>query len=400
MRIAMISYWTCPLTRLGVLNAGGLNVYILNLANELGKLGHQVDIYTRAHKERDESIVTIHQNVRIIHLATRLLHHYQNVESFGHRIIDFTSKQSLSYEIIHSHYFYSGLVGLFLKEKLKIPHFVTFHTLAVMKDLYAGISDSKRIEAEKKIIEGSDGIIASTELEKNDLLTGYKASPSKIFVIHPGVNHHIFKKYDRAYSRKKLHLSARQKMILFVGRIDPIKGISLLIEAIYKLTHTYPKFEDNYRVILIGGDIESRSFWKHPEVVKISRLIDKKKLDCCIKFIGSRPHNILPFYYSASDVIVAPSSYESFGLVVLEAMACGGVVLASKVGGLKYLITDKDNGRLFESGNFKGLGSILWELLNDKKQRLRLGQAAEDSSYKFCWDKQANKTIDVYKKFL
>ncbi|MBI3379741.1 glycosyltransferase [Candidatus Gottesmanbacteria bacterium] len=400
MNIAFISYWSCPLTRLGVLSSGGMNVYVLNLANNLGTLGHTVDIYTHSHHENDEKILQIHKNVRIIHFSVHTIDHYQGVESFANKMLDFMGKNSLQYDLLHSHYFYSSLVGQIIKKSLHIPLFTTFHALGITKELYGGISDKLRIQSEKNIVNFSDGIISSVELEKKELVDKYKADAQKIFVVAPGVNHHVFKKIDRKKARMKIGITSDEKIILFVGRIDPIKGISILINAVSKLSKKFTDFKDNFKVLLIGGDIESRTFWRNPEVIKIQTLIERLDLACCIKFIGNRPHNVLPYYYSASDIVIMPSRYESFGLVVLEAMASGTAVIASKVGGLSYLIKDKVSGRFFRSGDVENLGEVIWELLNDDKQRDNLGKKAIIESQKYCWDLQAEKIIGFYKKYL
>lgn len=397
MNIAFISYWSCPLTKVGVLASGGMNIYVANLANNLGDLGHRVDIFTRVHQERDERILQIHKNVRIIHLGKVRI---EETKTFTNKITEFIKKNKLKYDVLHTHYFYSGLIGLRLREILSIPVVATFHSLGKTKELLVGIKDAFRIKSEKEIMKKADGIIASTELEKSDLIESYEGEGKKIFVLSPGVNHHLFRPKNKVFSRLKLRLPQKSKIILFVGRIDPIKGISFLIEAIVRLTRQYKTFEKNYRVLLIGGDIKSNLFWLHPEVKKIKQMIISKNLECCIKFIGSRPHHLLPDYYSAADILVAPSLYESFGLVVLEAMASGACVLVSRVGGLKYLVTDRVNGRLFENGNVGDLSTILWDLLNDGRVRSQLGKAAFLTSQNYCWDIQAQKMINVYKKLL
>lgn len=400
MNIAFISYWSCPLTRLGVLSAGGMNVYVANLANNLGMLGHKVDIYTPTHKENDEKIVRTHEHVRIIHLSSKKDNLYEEAQTFSRKIMEFADKNSAKYDVLHSHYFYSGLVGLTLAPELSIPLFITFHALGITKELYAGIKDKNRIAAEQKIVAGVSGIISSVKLEREELIKSYNADRSKIYVVFPGVNHHLFRKMDKRLAKKKVAIGGKQKIILFVGRIDPIKGISLLIDAVYKLAQIHKNFTNNFKILLIGGDIESRNFWRYPEVIKIQSLIEKLDLACCVKFIGAKPHNVLPYYYNAADLVVMPSKYESFGLVVLEAMASGVTVVASRVGGLSYLLKDKLNGRFFRSGDSTGLSKVVWELLNDDKQRERLGQAAAVESLKFCWDIQAKKILEIYKKFI
>lgn len=398
MRIAFLSYWSCPLTRLGVLTSGGMNVYVMNLADNLGQLGHQVDIYTRVHQKSEEKTRDVYKNVRIIHLAADVKNHYLNARIFARSVLEYIQEQSLNYNILHAHYYYSGLAGLIIKRKLQIPLIQTFHTLGEMKKIYGGISDGNRIHCEMKIVRETDAIITSTELEQNDLIAYYRASPFKIYVVYPGVNHDIFKPHNQINSRKRLILPLKKKLILFVGRIDPVKGLIFFIESLVSLTIRYPEFARKFRVLLIGGDLNSSKFWQNKEVIKIKQLIDKEHLDCCIKFLGSKPHGQLPLYYSAADVVVMPSVYESFGLVVLEAMASSACVLAARVGGLSLLVKDKINGRLFTMGNSDDFNTILWELIHDSKQRKQLGRRALESSQKYCWDKQAKKILNVYNK--
>lgn len=405
MNIALISFWSCPLTRVGVLNAGGMSIYVLNLSRYLADLGFKIDIFTRMHRREKHTVLQIHKNVRVIHVKYNNLgytsaNQKKAISVFSQNIINYISKNNINYNILYCHYYLSGLAGLDLKPVLRIPFFQTFHTLSKAKELYAGMIDRERGKSEKEIIEKADAIIASTVLEKGDLMNQYHAGGKKIFVVEPGVNHHLFKKHDRKESRFKLNLPQNKKIILFVGRIDPIKGITLLIDSVNILTKKYSSVICNFEVLLIGGDIENRKFWKNEEVKKIQKLIIAKNLDCCIKFIGSRPHHMLPFYYSSADMVVMPSSYESFSLVVLEAMACGSVVLASRVGGLKYLIRDGFNGRLFRSGDSLNLAQIIWEVLNDKIERQKFSQNAITSSQNFCWEKQAEKMRHIFMNFV
>lgn len=398
MKIAFISYWSCPLTKFGVLASGGMNVYMINLALSLGEMNHQVDIYTRVHKEADEYIKQLNDNVRVIHLSLSDSDHQKNTAIFADVIIKYISQNNLSYDILHAHYYYSGLAALKVGRFINLPVIQTFHTLGELKKRYAGIYSDSRIASERKIVSEVDAIIASTELEKKDLIDVYQSDKGKIFVVHPGVDHDIFRPIERHAARKKLRFAKRQKIILFVGRIDPVKGLTLLVDAVALLSDKFWHFKDNFRVYLIGGDIESKYFWKRKEVKKIKRMITEKHLACCVHFTGSKPYQLLPYYYSACDVIVMPSVYESFGLAVLEAMACSCAVIVSKVGGLKYLVNDSVNGRFFQSGSSRSLAMVLWDLLNDRKQREALGKNGVITSNKFCWDKQAKKTLTVYNK--
>ena len=261
MRIAVLSYWSCPYTRLGVLTAGGMNVYLLNFAKYLGLSGHIVDIYTTSHKDSDETVIS-GGNIRVIHLSSLDTNHKAGAIAFGHSVYEYIKINSLQYDIAHAHYYNSGLSAIELKKKSDIPFVITFHTLSATKKRYGGFDELGRYEIENTVVRQSDGIIASTELEKQELINSYCAQKDKIFIVHPGVNHHIFKPFDKLHARTILQIPQDKKIILFVGRIDPVKGIQFLIEAVYKLTETDPTFTDKFRVLIIGGDIGSKSFWK------------------------------------------------------------------------------------------------------------------------------------------
>ncbi len=400
MNIAMISYWSCPLTKLGVATAGGMNVYVLNLAQALGELGHTVDIYTRVHLEGDDLQPTLHPNVSVVHLRSE--HHdlYQDIEDFSDQMEEQVRRRQVHYDSVHAHYFYSGLVGLKMRERMEAPLFATFHTLGIMKKYYVGTVDHRRIKSESDIINGVDGIIASTELEKTDLIAWHHVPEGKIYTIHPGVDHHLFRPYDRHTARSILGLTEEKNIILFVGRIDPVKGIHLLIDAFAQLQAAASPELQATKLLLIGGDPANQEFWSAGEARQLRQQIHAAQLEDRVIFVGSQPHAQLAYYYAAADLVVMPSAYETFGFVALEAMACGACVLASRVGGLQYLIQDRINGRLFEPRNVDELASIMGELLVDGDQKDRLGQNAAASSYRFCWRKQAEKMLTVYQKFI
>jgi D-inositol-3-phosphate glycosyltransferase len=398
MKIMIISYWTCPWTRFGELSAGGLNVYVVNLANHLARLGHFVDVYTRKHKEEEDRRLKIEKKVRLIHLSQDSPDLFKDTHKFADKILQSMKKNRFSYDIIYAHFYYSGLVGIVLRERLFLPLFFTFHSLGI-RELDVDLKYPEREIKEKAIAERVDKIIASTDFERKDLIQYYQAQKEKIVIIPPGVEHGIFKKYPKNDCRKRLDLPSNEKIILFVGRIDPNKGISFLVKAVKKLISKY-SFRDNLQVLLIGGNIKARYFWSHPEVKRLKILISENALSCCVKFIGSKPYDLLPYYYCASDIVVVPSIYESFGLVILEALACGSCIVASKVGGVPDLIEDKVDGRLFEKGNIVQLSRILNDLLCDEKEMKRLGDNGMFKSKLFSWEKQAGKVIEVFQDYL
>ena len=381
MNIAFLSLWFCPLTPIGVGSSGGMSIYILNFARELAKLDVKVDIYTHSHKKQKHEIISLHKNLRIIHLSNTKL-------DFAHN----------KYDILYSHYYLSGLAGLKISAKTKIPLFHTYHTLAKMKEIYAGIKDEKRFVQELEIVKKTKIIIASNELEKQDLQKFYNVPPSKIFIVQPGVNHHLFKKRNLQIARKRLDLPPDKKIILFIGRIDPLKGIKLLIDSFILLHHINPALLNKCLLLLIGGDKNNPAIWQSKDMNRINKLLNDHNFNSSVRFIGAKSHSSLPYYYAAANVVSIPSSYESFGLVALEAMACAKIVVATSVGGLRYLIKNGETGFLFDKGNKEKLAYLLNMLLCDNRYSY-IGENAYQFSQKFSWNKQAKKLFMLFKKY-
>ncbi len=399
MKIAMISYWSCPLAPLGIGTAGGMNVYVLSLAQALGELGHTVDIYTVTHPGADNADAALHRNVSVIHLEKCVDDLYRDIGHFVEQMEAMARRRGAEYDVVHAHYYYSGLAGLQIRERMDLPLLMTFHTLGTMKKHYLGIEDRRRIRSESEIVERADGIIASTELEAADVMEWHQVPPEKIHTVHPGVDHHLFRPHDRVSARERVGLPQDSNIILFVGRIDPIKGIHLLIDAFAQLVATDAPDLCSSRLLVIGGDPENESFWTTGEGSKLRQQIHDQQLEHRVSFVGSQPHAELAYYYAAADLVAMPSAYETFGFVALEAMASGACVVASRVGGLQYLIQDRENGRLVEPGNVEDLAAIIGELLVDREQRERLGRNAAASSYRYCWSRQAEHVLDVYRSF-
>ncbi len=388
----MISYWSCPLARLGVASAGGLNVYVLNLAQALGELGHEVDVYTREHPSSDDVATNLHPNIAVRHIRQCDDDLYEDVRCFADGVVALGQQHGRQYDVIHAHYYYSGLVGMALQERLNAPLVMTFHTLGIMKKVVVGTEDHRRIDAETRIIEEADAIVASTELEKVDLMSWHDVAEGKVQIVHPGVDHHIFQPYGRAKSREQLGIDPDDRIIVFVGRIDRIKGIDILVDAFAKLSTG----DQTTKLLLIGGEPENEAFWRTPEAAALRQQIATHRLEGRVITLGSQTQERIARYHAAADLVVMPSAYETFGFVALEAMACGACVIASRVGGLQYLIDDGVDGRLFEQGNVEELTTIMDELLADQPQRERLGREAFAASYRYCWSIQAEKMLMVY----
>ncbi len=335
LRIAIISAHSCPVGTLGAKDTGGMSVYIVEIARELGKQGHLVDAYTRVHDPRDKQIYELGQNARLIHLRAGEVKQipklavYSYLPEFACNLEDFRKHNDLQYDLVFSHYWLSGWVGEYLQQWWHVPHITMFHTLGAVKNAI-GIGEDEpelRIETERDVARSCHHTIATTEKEKEELILHYGASPARISVIPCGVNLELFQPVDKEMAKQELGFGD-DKIILFVGRIEPLKGIDQLLRAM-----TYLQNSQGLRLVIIGGDEHSQ--YEMERLQKLSRALH---IEGSVTFPGLIKHEKLPYFYSAADVCVIPSYYESFGLVALESMACGTPVVATNVGGIKGVV--------------------------------------------------------------
>ncbi len=373
LRIAIISAHSCPVGDLGTKDTGGMSVYIRELARELGKKGHSIDIYTRIHDPADPIMEDLAEGVRLIHLKAgkeariQKMEVYFSLPEFTFNLESFWRNNNLKYDIVFSHYWMSALVGKYLWETQRIPYITMYHTLGLVKNAI-GIGENEpelRIAAEKETIQDCQRIIVATEKEKQDLVRYYYANPDKVGVVPCGVNMELFKPIDKASARQSLGLTA-DKILLFVGRIDPLKGIDKLIKTIPLL-----KNRDNLKLVVVGGDENSRA-----ELEGLKRLAVQLNVQGAVDFRGLIKQEQLPYFYNAADVCVTPSYYESFGLVPLEALACGTPVVATDVGDLKHIIKPGETGYIVEDNSPEklaiGVNEILNNISNDMETRLTI----------------------------
>ncbi len=341
LRIAMLSAHSCPVGQPGAKDTGGMSVYIVELARELGKQGHLVDVYTRVHDPRDNQVYALGQNARLIHLRAgedeeiHKLAVYSHLPDFACNLENFREQNSLQYDLVFSHYWLSAWVGEYLQQWWHIPHITMFHTLGAVKNTI-GIGEDEpelRIEMERDLAQNCHHIIASTEKEKEELIRHYSVSPESISVIPCGVNLEQFKPVDKGIAKQQLGL-VDDNIILFVGRIEPLKGIDQLLKAMPYLPNT-----KGLRLVIIGGDEHSQH-----EMKRLKRLSRQLHIEGSVTFLGLIKHEQMPYFYSAADVCVLPSYYESFGLVALESLACGTPVVATDVGDLKNIIRQGETG--------------------------------------------------------
>ena len=341
LKIAMLSVHSCPVGTLGSRDTGGMSVYIVELASALGKLGHLIDVYTRVHDPRDRQIYALGKDVSLIHLKAgedeqmNKLAVYSYLPDFACGIEAFRKENNLQYDLVFSHYWLSAWVGEYLQQWWHIPHLTMFHTLGAVKN-NTGIGEDEpelRIETEKDLARSCYHIIAPTEREKEGLINYYGSSPEKISVVPCGVNLEMFKPMGKEKAKRELGFGD-DRIILFVGRIEPVKGIEQLLRAM-----SYLQSRHGSRLVIIGGDENSQY-----ETEKLLRLARELNIEDSVTFAGSVKQERLPYYYSAADVCVISSYYESFGLVTLESLACGTPVVATDVGGSKSIIREGETG--------------------------------------------------------
>ncbi len=392
MRIAHISVHGCPLARLGERDTGGMNVYILHLAQELGKLGVEVDVFTRTHDSRDPPVVELSPNARVIHIKAGEWNEakediFPHLPEFLCNLRYITTSQKLLYDVVHSHYWLSGWVAGLLKKRWNAPHIFTPHTLGIAKrEALPGQEEPDlRIQTEKRIAAESDGIITLISQDKELLSRAYGTPPNKITVIPGGVDTQLFKPMNKEEARTRLGLD-KERILLFVGRIDPIKGVEILLDVVALL-----KSWDDIRLLVVGG---------RPEVdLGLQRLQQRSQelgIQERVKFVGAVPQQQLPIYYSAADVCVTPSYYESFGMVALEAMACGVPVLSSKVGIAQSIIRNGENGYLVPWQCPEAFAEKLELLLRRDGALVQMGTNARASVREFHWESVAGQVYALY----
>ena len=400
-RVAFLSAHTSPLAALGQRETGGMNVYIRELARELGGRGFAVDIFTRRTDGDTPKVVSPAANVRVIHIDAGppgILEKeelYPYLREFGQEVERFAVPDmevpfgGPPYDLVHSHYWLSGAVGLELARRWSVPHVAMFHTLGEVKNRARGTEKEPevRIETERRIARTADRIVVASQHEKNLLTRLYEAPAERIDVEPLGVDLDVFQPVEREEARRQLGLPDGP-IILFVGRIEPLKGLDLLVKALGEL-------DGPFTLMVVGGDDRASGLLSEIRVQAGELGIERQ-----IHFVGSVQHDRLPLYYSAADVCVVPSYYESFGLVAVEAMACGTPVVASRVGGLTSTVRDGVTGYLIPWRCPEPFTERLETLLANSELRENLGLAARDAAQQFGWARVGDGIADLYDSLL
>jgi D-inositol-3-phosphate glycosyltransferase len=368
-----------------------MNVYIRQLSREMAKRAHTADIFTRRMDADTPEVVEIDGRTRVVQIeagpiAASKSSLRQYMPQFRDGVLDFQQRDGRSYDLIHSHYWLSGEVGRGLKDAWTAPHVAMFHTLAEAKNRHhlKELEPQSRIDGERMVAHSVDRVICASEGEREMLATAYGVPPQHVSVVPCGVDTDHFQPSDRAAARAAVGLDGDDPVILFVGRIVRLKGIDILVRAAAQL-------EGAFQLLIVGGDRKDAS--RKRELVELSRelgIADR------IRFVDAVPHERLPLYYNAADVCVVPSYYESFGLVAVEAMACGTPVVASRVGGLKDTVQDGRTGYLVPWHCPEPFAERLELLLNNESLRMRLGLEARAVAERYRWSEVAASVEGVY----
>ncbi len=397
LKIAMLSVHSCPLGVLGGDSTGGMSVYIRELCRELGSRGHKIDVYTRAHEPGYDQIVDMSKNARLIHLKAGeeeeidKLAIYPHLAEFTREVEKFRKHNGLQYDLIHSHYWLSGWAGKWLQEWWNVPHITMLHTLGEVKNAIGIGMDEPglRIECEKMLIKDCQRIIAPSEREKKALIRYYDASPETISIVPCGVNLGLFRPIDKKIARPHIGFDG-DGIVLFVGRIVPLKGVDKLLMAMAHLEKS-----QRLKLVVIGGDEHSRL-----ELEKLKSLSRSMQIQDSVTFLGLVNQEMLPYYYSAADLCVVPSYYESFGLVALESLACGTPVVATRVGGIEGVIRQDETGYVVRDNDPHRLADKIALLFSMSKAKGETTSQIRESVTKFSWSNTADRMVREYRALL
>ena len=383
-----------------------MNVYVRDLTMELGRRGIHVDVFTRS---QDEHVPHVLHDLgfgnRVVHvpagpevpLPKRELAGY--IPLFVDGVRKFAEEKGIKYELIHSHYWMSGLAAGRLSDMWGgVPILQMFHTLGEMKNRVARSEGERegayRLDGERQVLARADRIIAATIAERAQLEWLYKTDTCKVVIIPPGVDTSHFYPIPADEARQYIGLAPDARMILFVGRIEPIKGVATLIQAVACLR--LKNIKEPVHLAVIGGDPDAAPAEITEEMFRLQKLCDDLTVGKMVIFLGKRGQDTLPYYYSAAEVVVMPSHYESFGMVALEAMACGTPVIASQVGGLAFLVQDGVTGYTVPAEDHNALCDRLTALLGNESLQQRMGRNAADYARNYGWEKIANQMVEVY----
>jgi len=399
-RIATLMVHTSPLDQPGIGDAGGMNIYVLESAQRMAAMGVSVDIFTRRTDSAQPDIVEISPGVRVRHFECghgnltkeQLPAHINGLSKEFLRIM-----KTENYDVIHSHYWISGKVAMPAAKELGIPLVHTMHTMARVKNLNLAEGETPepmiRVQGETQVVAAANALIANTDAEGASLVSLYDACPDTVHVVSPGVDLYTFTPGEsRGVARAHIGQPADALVVSFVGRIQPHKGPEVLIRATSELVKHTPHLRHKLIVNIVGGASGANT----EEVDRLKELSTWLAIDDVVRFSPPVPRVDLPQWYRASDLVIVPSYSESFGLVALEAQACGTPVVATAVGGLRTAVADGISGVLVDGHNPRAWSSVISRLLQEPQRRVLLSMGAIEHASHFGWDVTARGTLDIY----
>lgn len=390
-KLAVLSMHTSPLAQPGTGDGGGMNVYVRELAAALARSGVHCDVYTRAERPDLPHRVAVEPGFVVHHVQAgparpvpkRHLDEY--VDEFTDKVEALmTADPDALADAIHANYWLSGLTGHALKHRLELPLVSTFHTLDRVKaeespEDVDPVDPGRRARAEAEVIGCSDALLASCSVEAEQLVALYGAPLERVAIVPPGVDHAFFSPGDQRQARRAVRLTGDRPTILFVGRIQPLKGLEVALRALAALPGLGIP---DARLVVVGGPSGPAG---DREYTRLRALVGELGLAGSVAFVPPQPHELLSSWYRAADCCVVPSRSESFGLVALEAAACGIPVVSSAVGGLTTLVADGETGYLVERGDVAGFARRLATVLGDRLHAATLGSAAAERARRYTW---------------
>jgi D-inositol-3-phosphate glycosyltransferase len=402
-RVAMISLHTSPLDQPGTGDAGGMNVYVLELARRLAAKQVEVDVFTRATGSALPPIVDVADGIRVHHVAAGPYEGMTKDELpaqlcvFAREVLRTEAYRAPGYyDLVHSHYWLSGQVGALARDRWGVPLVHTMHTMAKVKNGALAVGDNPepmaRLIGEEQVVASADMLVANTDDEAKQLIDLYDADPGRVEVVHPGVDLSRFRHVSQSAARARLGLPAEGPLITFVGRIQPLKAPDVMLRAVAVLLARQPSLRSSLTVAVVGGP--SGSGLERPD--SLVRLADELGISSSVRFVPPMAQDELVDWYAASTLVCVPSYNESFGLVAIEAQATGTPVVAAAVGGLTTAVRNDRSGLLVEDHEPASYAAAFERVLLEPGLRDRLAWGAEAHAQQFGWDRTADMMLGVY----